>query len=35
MHKVFKKGTVTQEALKRMSFEEKYEGFCVELIKVR
>jgi len=33
MHKVFKKGTVTQEALKRMSFEEKYEGFCVELIK--
>ena len=25
---------ITPEALERMSFEEKYEGFCVDLIKV-
>jgi hypothetical protein len=25
---------VTPEAKERMSFEERYEGFCVDLIKV-
>lgn len=33
MHKKFDP-PITPEALERMSFEEKYEGFCVDLIKV-
>ena len=35
MHKIFDTTKFSPEALARMSFEEKYEGFCVELIKVR
>ena len=33
MHKRFDP-PISPEALERMSFEEKYEGFCVDLIKV-
>jgi len=32
MHKIFDP-PISPEALQRMSFEEKYEGFCVDLIK--
>ena len=34
MHKKFPDPQPSPEALERMSFEEKYEGFCVDLIKV-
>ena len=33
MHKIFNP-PISPEALQRMSFEEKYEGFCVDLVKV-
>ena len=33
MHKIFDP-PISPEALQRMSFEEKYEGFCVDLVKV-
>ena len=33
MHKIFHP-PISPEALQRMSFEEKYEGFCVDLVKV-
>ena len=33
MHKLFDP-PISPEALQRMSFEEKYEGFCVDLVKV-
>ena len=34
MHKKFDMTVVTPEALERMSFLEKYEGFCIDLIQV-
>ena len=33
MHKLFDP-PISPEALQRMSFEEKYEGFCVDMVKV-
>ena len=33
MHKIFDP-PISPEALQRMSFEEKYEGFCVDMVKV-